>query len=323
MDKKKNKEKTIFDLVYSGRAFDSVTPTEEPDFKVKNADGEFGVEITEFYFSQSEARMKNIPGYFTEILEEKKYRHKDDVIPFEVKEFTILPGDNRRPSFKEEGLLRQLPSIDEYVKKISELIEHKNKRYKNYITGLNHVNLIILDGERRLLGTPKDAFHHLFFQSELEKTLMSADFREVFFVTELGEFDASKNVYIPLKMLFLVAEIFLLNYILVKEYPDTLMTPLLCAEYLLWRGAKDIYFKRASDGFEIGYGNSGIFISNDESEGINIRDYSDFALPGDFTSITTSRASSFLDDTFLRSFEKYKSDCVFSMELCFDVSGSS
>ncbi len=165
MDMKKNKERTIFDLVYSGRPFDSVTPTEEPDFKVKNAYGEFGVEITEFYFSQSEARMKNIPGYFTEILEGKKYRHKDDIVPLDVAEITVQPGDNRRPGFNVKGIVRQLPRIDEYVKKISELIEHKNKRFKNYITGLNHVNLIIFDTGHRLLGTPKDTFHYLFFQN--------------------------------------------------------------------------------------------------------------------------------------------------------------
>ena len=320
MDMKKNKERTIFDLVYAGRVIDSVTPAEEPDFKVKNADGEFGVEITEFYFSQSEARMKNIPGYFTEILAEKKYRHKDDIVPLEVKEFTVLPSDNRSPSFKVEGFMRQVPRIDEVVKKISELIEHKNKRFKNYITGLHHVNLIIFDHEHRFLGTLKDKFHPLFFQSELEQALMNADFREVFFITELGEFDAPKNVYIPLKMLFLVAEIFLLNFILDKEYPDTPMTPLLCAEYLVWRGAKDIYVKDAADGSEVVYGNSGILISNDES--VKIKDYTDFALPEDFTPMTTSRGSSFFDGTFLSSFEKYKRECVFSMELCFDVSGS-
>src|SRR6266516_2578271 len=149
MDVKKNKERTIFDFVYSDRVFDSVTPTEEPDFTVKNADGEFGVEITEFYFSQSEARIKNISGYTQEILVEKKYRHKDDVIPLEVKEFKVEPGDNRRPSFKAEGIMSELPTIDEYVKKISELIEHKNERFRNYIRGLNHINLIIFDNEHR------------------------------------------------------------------------------------------------------------------------------------------------------------------------------
>jgi hypothetical protein len=278
MDTKKNKERTIFDLVYSGRAFDSVTPTEEPDFTVKNADGEFGVEITEFYSSQSEARIKNIPEYFQEILEGKKYRHKDDIVPLDVAEITVQPGDNRRPSFNVKGIARRLPSIDEYVKKIAELIEHKNKRFQTYISGLHHVNLVIFDNEPRLVG-------------------------------------------VPIKMFFLVAEMYFLNYVLTKEYPDTPMTPLLCAEYLLWRGAKDIYVKDASDGFEVVYGNSGIFISNGER--VNIRDYTDFALPADFTAIAPSQVSRFFDAAFLRLFEKYKSSCVFSGAFCFDVSGSN
>jgi len=321
MDTKKNKERTIFDLVYSGRAFDSVTPTEEPDFTVKNADGEFGVEITEFYSSQSEARIKNIPEYFQEILEGKKYRHKDDIVPLDVAEITVQPGDNRRPSFNVKGIARRLPSIDEYVKKIAGLIEHKNKRFQTYISGLHHINLVIFDNEPRLVGVPTDKFHPFFFHSELENTLMRAEFREVYLVTMLGEYNATKTVYIPLKMFFLVAEMYFLNYVLTKEYPDTPMTPLLCAEYLLWRGAKDIYVKDASDGFEVVYGNSGIFISNGER--VNIRDYTDFALPADFTAITPSQVSRFFDAAFLRLFEKYKSSCVFSGAFCFDVSGSN
>ena len=321
MEMKKKKERTIFDFVYSGRPIDSVTPTEEPDFKVKNANGEFGVEITEFYFSQSEARLKNIPDYFKEILDEKKYRHKDDFVPLEVKEFTVIPNDNRSPSFKVEGLMQKLPEMNEYVTKISELIENKNRRFNNYIRGLSHVNLIIRDYEHRLVGVPKDKFHYVFFQPQLEKVLMNADFREIFLITQLGEFDSSKEVYIPLKMLFLVAEIFLLNYILEKEYRDIQITSLLCAEYLTWRGARNIYFKDDADSFEVAYGNSGIVISQDNS--VKIKDFSDFALSGDFTAASASGVSSFFDNAFLSAFEKYKRDSVFTMELCFDVRASN
>jgi len=321
MDAKKNKERTIFDFVYAGRLVDSVTPTEEPDFKVKNADGEFGVEITEFYFTQSQARLINIPSYGTEILDKKKYRHKDDITPLEVKEFTVVPHDNRRPSFKVEGLMQEMPDMNEYAIRISELIERKNKLFRNYIAGLTHVNLIIRDYEHRLVGVPKDKFHHVFFQPQLEKVLMNADFREIFLVTQLGEFGSSKEVYIPLKMLFLVAEVFLFNDILDKEYPDIQMTSLLCAEYLTWRGAKNVYFKDGSDGIEVSYGNSGILISKDN--GVSIRDYSDFALPVDCSSITASGISNFFDDVFSSLFEIHKRGSIFTMELCFDVRTSN
>ncbi len=236
-------------------------------------------------------------------------------------EITVEPGDNRRPSFNVKGIVRPLPSIDEYVKKIAELIEHKTKRFKVYISGLHHVNLIIFDNELRLVGVPRDKFHPFFFHPEMENALMNADFREVYLVTRLGEYNTSKTVYIPLKMLFLVAEMYILNYILAKEYPYTLMTPLLCAEYLLWRGAKDIYVKDASEGFEVVYGNTGFFLSNDKR--VHIRDHADFALSGDFTAITPSQASCFFDNAFMRAFEKYKSSCIFSGAFCFDVSGSN
>ena len=320
VDTKKNKERTIFDFVYADRRVDSVTPTEEPDFKVKNVDGEFGVEITEFYFSQSQARIKNISGYAMEILDGKKYRHKDDIASLVVDEITIVPGDNRGPNFNVEAIIQEVPKGDEYIEKISELIEHKNKRFNRYTLGLNHVNLIIFDCEHRLLGAPKDMFHHLFFQPRLEKALMDADFREVFFVTQLGEFGSPKGVYIPLKMLFLLAEMYIFNHILVKEYPGIPMTSLLCAEYVTWRGAKNIYFKDFSDGYEVAYGNSGVFVSKGKK--VSVRDHSDFALPVDFNRVTAQGASSIFDEAFLRIFEKYKRNCVFSTEVCFDANGS-
>ena len=93
-------------------------------------------------------------------------------------------------------------------------------------------------------------------------------------------------------MLFLLAELFLFNYIMIEENTDNRMTSLLYAEYLTWRGAKNIYFKDVSDGCEVVYGNSGIFISKDNK--VRIRDYSDFALPADFNLVTTQGASRFL-----------------------------
>jgi hypothetical protein len=326
MDTKKKKERNIFDFVYADRVLTSVAPSEEPDFKVKNADCEFGVEITEFYFSHSLARIRNIPGYAMEILEEGKYRHKDDFTPLAVKEFTVEPGDNRRPSFKVQGFMQERPKINDYVNKVSAVIEHKNTRFAIYVTGLNHVNLIIFDCEHCLLGTPKNKFHPLFFQPQLETALIHTSFREVYFVTQLGEFDSPKKVYIPLKMVFLVAEMFLFNHIMTEEYTDALLTyaeklGLLCAEYLLWRGAKDISFKDGSDGYEVVYGNAGIFIAKDNS--VTIRDYSDLALPVDFTLVSTQGVSSFFNDAFLKTFETYKHGTVFSSELCFDVGGDN
>lgn len=325
MSTKKDKERKVFDFVYADRVLESITPSEEPDFRVKNTDGEFGVEITEFYSSHSNARLNNIPGYFMEIIEDKKYRHKDDIVPLEVKEFTVEPGDNRRPNFKVEGLIQKRPTISEHVSKISELIEKKNMLFNRYIAGLNHVNLIVCDYESILLGVPKDTFHDLFFQPCLEKVLMDADFREIFFVTQLGEFETSKKMYIPLKMLFLIAEIYLFNYIMIEKYSDMLLTMdlknknILMVEYLVWRGAKNVYFRDSMDGFEIFYGNTGLLPNGEQ---ILVRDYTDFALSGDFNLFKKEDVSQVFDGTFLSIFEKYKRESTFRMSLGFDIGGS-
>jgi len=320
VDSKKSKEQAIFNLVYAGRPIESVIPSEEPDFRVKNADGEFGVEITEFYFTHSQARLRNIPSYGIEILDTKKYRHKDDIVPLEVKEFTIIPNDGS-PSFTVEGLIQQVLPMPEYVAKISELIEDKNKLFSKYSAGLHHVNLIIRDYEHRLIGVPRDRFHYLLFQPALEKARKHADFREVYLVTELGEYASCKDVYIPLKMVFLVVEIFLLIDILVKEYPEKLVPPQLFAEYLIWWGVKNVSVKDDIDSFEIVYGNAGIVLA--KGAGTKIKDYSDLAVPEDFTPVSASEVSSFFDSTFQSKFEKQKRESLFTSPLCFDVNGST
>lgn len=320
MDMKKSKEQAIFNLVYAGRPIHSVTPSEEPDFRVTNADGEFGVEITEFYFTQSQARLRNIPSYGLEILDQKTYRHKDDIVPLEVKEFTVVPNDGR-PSFTVEGLIQDIPSMQEYVVKISELIETKNKLFGKYSVGLSHVNLIIRDYEHRMIGVPRDAFHYLLFQPPLEQALLNAGFREIYLITELGEYKSFKLVYIPLKMVFLVAEIYLLIDILVKAYPEKLVPPQLFAEYLTWRGAKNVSVKDDTDSFEVVYGNAGIVLAKGDST--KIKDYSDLAVPGDFTPVSAAETSSFFDNRFLSIFEKQKRESMFTSSLCFDVSGNS
>lgn len=49
------------------------------------------MEITEFFQSDSDARLKHIPSYFTDIIREEKYRHKDDVDLLNVEKVTLLP----------------------------------------------------------------------------------------------------------------------------------------------------------------------------------------------------------------------------------------
>ena len=76
---KKEIERKILELVYEVKQYEQITDSECPDFRIKNKgyNSSFGVEITEFYFSESNARLRKIPNYFSEIFDGNQYRHKE------------------------------------------------------------------------------------------------------------------------------------------------------------------------------------------------------------------------------------------------------
>lgn len=123
-------------------------------------------------------------------------------------------------------------------------------------------------------------------------------------------------------MLFLVAEAYRFSFIMVKEYSGesqkyTDKEPALFAEFLKWRGAKDIQCKDNSTGYEVAYGNSGIFIAKDSK--VSIRDYNDYSLPNDLTLVNNTELSRFFDKKFRKIFNESKKTYIFSTELHFNT----
>lgn len=79
MNFKQRNEQRIFDTVYGNTNHLNTTHGDKPDFLVSLVDDlKFGVEITEFFQSESQARLNNIPSYISELLDGKSMRHKDD-----------------------------------------------------------------------------------------------------------------------------------------------------------------------------------------------------------------------------------------------------
>jgi len=68
---KKQDERRVFDLVYASERFDEVIPNENPDFLLRREPGMpcFGVEITEYHVSETDARLDRLPAYSTDLLE--------------------------------------------------------------------------------------------------------------------------------------------------------------------------------------------------------------------------------------------------------------
>jgi hypothetical protein len=89
----KNIERRIFDQVYGKTPGWTVRPHESPDFLCRRSDIVIlGVEVTEYFHSESDARLQRIPGYAKELLGVRRYRHSNDKNSLRVEKITYLPG---------------------------------------------------------------------------------------------------------------------------------------------------------------------------------------------------------------------------------------
>jgi hypothetical protein len=53
----------------------------------------FGVEVTEFYLTDSDARIRNIPGYMSSLFAGGQARHRDDVDALKVQNSALTRAD--------------------------------------------------------------------------------------------------------------------------------------------------------------------------------------------------------------------------------------
>ena len=64
---KKDKELMVLKQIYQDDKV-VITKSECPDFIINGINEKFGVEITDYYYNESSARLKNKPGYFESII---------------------------------------------------------------------------------------------------------------------------------------------------------------------------------------------------------------------------------------------------------------
>lgn len=327
MDKKRH-ERNILELVYEESEYAEIVEAERPDFCIRHKDESthFGVEVTELHISESYARLHHIPGYFGDIISHDDYRHRADktvLAPVEV-EIQSSAGESKGKSV---ALIQKLPKVEEYVGMIINVITAKDSKFSGYDKTLDHINLIIYDAVRTLLPIPVDQFYDHFYTRALKDALYASSFREVFFVTIL---DGNRRVYVPLKMLLLLAEFHLFGKVLF-DYPwetsgdelaDTLgKVPsasafmLIYAKYL--RSKTDKVHIRDHDGVvEVILGNCGMVLEPGEA----IHDYADHPRPRDARLVRAEEVTQFFStDEFCHKEREILAGNAFVTEIAFDV----
>ena len=169
--------------------------------------------------------------------------------------------------------------------------------------------------------TDRHKKYRFFFLNAAILSVSVRTYKEIFFITML-EKDAKKWVYIPLKMLLLVSQLYMFDGVLQRYYhhlkvgsPREELS--LFAHYLYYLGIKGIYISATASEFEVICGKYGVIITNQKS--LIVRDYGDYFLPESAIPFTSKDEGAFFDDTFEKNINEFVHDNTFVCGFVFDV----
>ena len=326
---KKQRERAILDSVYDATEFAEITETEVPDFRIRHKYEEvpFGVEITEFHQSNSDARLRHIPNYFSDVISKEEYRHKEDrnVLKVENVSITSAEGEDKGSI---RAIVRQLPSTEEYVGMFVQVLRRKETRVHDYRRGLDHVTLIVLDNVHKIVASRVEDFCLRFFTLPLKEALYASGFREIFLITIL---ERERWVYVPLKQMLLLADFYMLAKIAANfsnkstagtsAEPDRSSMDFMLAFAAYMRSKTDRVHVRNDNGqIEVILGNNGLVL---EEERVTIRDYNDYPYQKDVRTVGEDEAALFSSREFLEKEQETWEDYSFSTEIAYDLKGNA
>jgi hypothetical protein len=327
----KLREQAILRLVYKGDEYAEILESECPDFLIRHKTQNifFGVEITEFYFSESNARLRNLPNYFSEIIY-GNYRHKADRQILKASDLTITTADGE-PKGNTQGILQELPKPEHYINMIATLIASKSGKFNEYNQTLSHINLIILDMEARLQSSPIETFYSHLHIPSLKAALYLSQFREIFILTRANE---NRDVCIPLKMATLLADLYEFAEIInmfpwetssiyfndVEEQNEAPVdTMIVFAKYLRAK-TNNVRFRKDVGDIEVFFGNSSILVKDGH---VTVHDYADYLLPPDLQIVEDNELTDFFSSTeFHEKAKDILRDRIFQTKLAYEWKGS-
>lgn len=209
----KLEEKNIFSKVYSNSQY-KVEERERPDFIVSDINNiKIGVEITELYYNESQARTIKIPNYISDIIKskgsEKSYKHKEDKNNLQYVEMYVKNKDGKYENFLDavENIKTKKQKIsagteyDLFIERIIEKIEEKNNKSEKY-QKVDFLELIIKDMGNYFQFNKID-IEKIRNEKRIMDIISKSNFRNVYLITQLeneqiiiacGDIDNAKKV---------------------------------------------------------------------------------------------------------------------------------
>lgn len=214
---KYDRERRALQRVYREEQFESVRHADSPDFVLQRRGHEpFGVEVTDLYPHEADARMDAHPEYVRHLLAGGRHMHRDDVEVLGVTTVEIHDKDGKLKARGVPAILRPNPAPELRAAALANVVDRKSERYGLYEQGLTHVNLIVVDHfEGRRL--PEEEYNVAeLLPPGLRRALTESRFREVFLAAE----QLDGWVVRPLQMLRLL-EAFYLFLGALESYDET------------------------------------------------------------------------------------------------------
>ena len=202
----KAEEFKVLEMVMMPKLLQRCSASECPDFiYVKSGASQLGIEITEMFANESDARLKRIPRYAMEILDRKAYRHKADKKNLPVETATYFPKGGTPRQL--EGIFTYPPKLPERMKILNSTLLKKARKIADYRTKVAFVDLVIVDNglfrHHRF-----DHLTKLLFDPETRANIQLSGFREVRLILDTFE---NKRAVMCCRLNIFAEEIFLLE----------------------------------------------------------------------------------------------------------------
>lgn len=213
--------------------------SEKPDFILKFGENvKYGVEITELYYDETSARIKQ-ERYIKELLEKEKYWHKADKKKLKVQDITYYSQSKILSPKQMKAVLWPKYNMRDYVKSLKQSIASKNEKLKKYCSGIiKNCFLVIYDRENPFDKLSEKEIAKQLFVVDLSKVIRESDYQEIYLITGIN----CKSRYIPLKAYLLQSDFILFGEFvrerkLINKLVQTNNHPLFAfAEILMRRG---------------------------------------------------------------------------------------
>lgn len=278
---KLERELRALTTIYKRAEFATFIHQDKPDFvlALSQNDPRFGVEITELFQTEANARLFYNPAYIASLFAGGSHMHKDDVSVLNVARVSIHDKDGNLKQGDVPAVIQETPPPFVHHEAIAEAIVKKDAKSLDYQQGLSHINLVVVDYFESSVDRTAAYSTSELFVPKLRDALAATEFREVFLVSR----DRSgEKFYRPLQLILLMEQFLLFRHALVEFLTDTKNEMVTLADivplfvrWLLQRGFA-AYFCENRGGCAV-YRGSGV--SQADDGGIEVLDFHDRPLP--------------------------------------------